>query len=377
MHILHVTEASWAGTLQVVRTLAADQVANGHDVTLAYADQPQAPADLALTAAAGVELAPLEWPRRSPAGQVRAGRALRRLVRERRPDLVHLHSSFAGAVGALALPRAVPLIYTPHGFAFARKGVGRATGTAVRAVEALVARRCALVGAVSEAEAQLARDGLRAPRVAVVRNGIPELDDGVPERSLDRAEPVVVALGRITEARRPAATARILAALAPHARVAWIGGRSGGGDDHAVRDAGVPVTGWLPHGEALERLSEATVYLHWSAWDGQSLAILEAIARDVVVVASDIAANREIVGPRQVCADEPSAIALARSVLEDPALRAELLAEQRRRASAFGARRMSAEWLAVYARTVRPAPGVRLQSATAALAARKIGEPWT
>ena len=361
MRILHVTEASWAGTLQVVRTLAADQAASGHDVTLAYADRPQAPADLALTAAAGVELAPLEWPRRSAAGQLAAARALRRLVRERRPELVHLHSSFAGAVGALALPRGVPLIYTPHGFAFARRGVGRATGAAVRAVEALVARRCALVGAVSEAEAELAREGLRAPRVTVVRNGIPELDGGVAERSLDRAEPVVVALGRITDARRPAATARILAALAPHARVAWIGGRSGDGDDRIVRDAGVPVTGWLPHGEALERLAEATVYLHWSAWDGQSLAILEAIAHDVVVVASDIPANREIVGPRQVCPDEPSAVALARSVLEDPALRADLLAEQRRRAP--GVRRSPD--VGGLARDVRANPSPRLGCAHA------------
>ena len=376
MRILHVTEASWAGTLQVVRTLAADQAASGHDVTLAYADLPQAPADLGLTAAAGVELVPLKWTRRSAAAQLAAGRELRRLVRERRPDLVHLHSSFAGAVGALALPRGVPLIYTPHGFAFARKGIGRATGIAVRAVEALVARRCALVGTVSEAEAELARSGVRAPRIAMVRNGIPDLDDGVPERSIDRAEAVVVALGRIAEQRRPAATARILAALAPYARVAWIGG-SGDGDDSAIRDAGIPVSGWLPHGEALERLAEATVYLHWSAWDGQSLAILEAIARDVVVVASDIPPNREIVGPRQVRADEPSAIALARSVLEDPALRAELLAEQRRRAPAFGARRMSAEWLAVYERTLRPTAGARMQSATAALTVRKIGGPWT
>jgi len=375
VRILHVTEAAWAGTLQVVRTLAADQVASGHDVTLVYADHPQAPADLALTAAAGVTLVPLAWPRRSPPGQLAAGRALRRLVRERRPELVHLHSSFAGAVGALALPRGLPLIYTPHGFAFARQGVGRAIGAAVRAVEALVARRCAVVGAVSEAEAELARSGLRAPRVAVVRNGIPELDRGVPERSLDRAAPAAVSLGRIAAQRRPAATARILAALAADARVSWIGG-SGDGNDSVVRDAGIPVTGWLPHGEALERLAEATVYVHWSAWDGQSLAILEAIARDVAVVASDIPANREIVGARQVCTDEQSAIELARSVLRDPVLRAELLAEQRRRAPEFGARRMSAEWLAVYERTLRPASGVRMQIATAALAAPIIGEPW-
>jgi glycosyltransferase involved in cell wall biosynthesis len=238
-------------------------------------------------------------------------------------------------------------------------------GAAVRAVEALVARRCALVGGVSEAEAELARSGLRAPRVAVVRNGIPELD-GAPAAAPERPEPIAVALGRISPQRRPAATARILAGLAPAARVAWIGGASHGSDE-AVRAAGVPVSGWLPHEQALERLAEATVCVHWSEWDGQSLAILEALARDVVVVASDIAANREILGPRQVCADERAATELARAALNDPALRADLLEEQRRRAAGFGAHRMAAEWLGVYERLVRPTPSL----------VPKIGESWT
>jgi glycosyltransferase involved in cell wall biosynthesis len=377
VRILHVTEASWAGTLQVVRSLAVDQAAQGHSVTLAYSTRPELPEGFAASVPAEIELVPVAWQRGGIGAQVNAGRTLRRIARERRPQLIHLHSSLAGAVGALSLPRDAPLIYSPHGLAFTRQDIGRATAAAVRAVEAFVVRRCALVGAVSEAEATLVRDGLRARRVAVVHNGIPELDDGVPERSLDRAEPVVVALGRIAGARRPAATARILSALRPDARVGWIGGWADGDDDVAVREAGIPVTGWLPRDEALERLAEATVYLHWSAWDGMSLAILEAIARDVVVVASDIPANREIVGARQVCADERSAIQLARSVLEDPALRAELLEEQRRRAPAFGARRMSAEWLAVYERTLTPVAGARMQTATSALAARKIGEPWT
>jgi glycosyltransferase involved in cell wall biosynthesis len=375
VRILHVTEASWAGTLEVVQTLAAQQAAAGHDVTLAYAEQPRTPRALADTA--GVDLVPLRWARRSPASQLAAGRALRRLARERRAELVHLHSSFAGAIGALALPRDVPLIYTPHGFAFARTGAGRVTAAAVRAVDALVARRCALVGAVSEAEARLARDGLRAPRVATVRNGIPELDDGVTERPLERGALAVVAAGRIAEQRRPAATARILSQLAPVARVAWIGG---GDSDHAARplhEAGIPVTGWLSRSEALRRLGEATVYLHWSAWDGQSLAVLQAIARDVVVIASDIPANREIVGARQVCADERAAADLARAVLANPALRAELLAEQRRRAPAFGARRMAVEWLALYERTLSPAATADTPRGSAALAVRNIGGPWT
>jgi glycosyltransferase involved in cell wall biosynthesis len=374
VRILHVTEASWAGTLQVVRGLASHQASRGHDVTLAYADRPEAPADLGQAADTGVELVPLTWTRRSPASQLAAGMALRRLARDRRPDLVHLHSSFAGAVGALALPRGVPLIYTPHGLAFARTGVSRPIGATVRAVEALVARRSALLGAVSEAEAELARSGLGARRVAVVRNGIPELDGDRPAAVAERLEPVVVAMGRVTDARQPAAAARILSALAPDARVGWIGG---GDDDAPLRAASIPMTGWLPRAEAFERLGEATIYLHWSAWDGQSLALLEAFARDVVVVASDIPANREVVGPRQVCADEAAAVALARSVLASPRLRGELLADQRARAAAFGAERAGAEWLDLYQQVLAKPLVDRVQPATAAFAGRKIGGPWS
>jgi glycosyltransferase involved in cell wall biosynthesis len=376
VHILHVTEASWAGTLQVVRSLAEHQAAQGHVVTLAYADRPEAPADLRDGASHGVELVPLSWTRRSPASQLATGRALRRLVRERAPDVVHLHSSFAGALGALVVPRGVPVIYTPHGFAFSRTGAGRVAGLAARTVEALVARRSALLGAVSDAEAEQARRGLRAPRVAVVRNGIPELDGDRTSPAPARAEPVVVAMGRITAARQPAASARILSALSRDARVGWIGGGDDDGDA-ALRAAGVPVTGWLSRAEALERLGEATVLLHWSAWDGQSLALLEAFARDVVVVASDIPANREVVGPRQICADEAAAIALARAVLGSPELRAELLADQRTRAREFGAARAGAEWLGLYDQVLARPMVARVQSTTAAFAGRKIGDPWT
>jgi glycosyltransferase involved in cell wall biosynthesis len=374
VRIIHVTEASWAGTFQVVRGLATYQAASGHVVTLAYADRPEVPANLARTE--GVELVPLRWSRRSPAAQLSAGRRLRRLVRERQPDIVHLHSSFAGAVGALAIPRGVPVIYTPHGFAFTRTGVGRAAGLVTRAAEALVARRSAMLGAVSEAEGELARRGLRAPRVAVVRNGIPELDRDAPAGASQRQEPLVVAMGRITEARRPAASARILGALARDAPVAWIGG-AGGGAEAPLDDAAVPVTGWLPRSEALERLGEATVLLHWSAWDGQSLALLEAFALDVVVVASDIPANREVVGPRQVCADEASAVALVRSILASPALRDELLADQRARAVAFGAERAGANWLELYEQVLSEPVVARVQPTTAVFAHRKIGDPWT
>jgi glycosyltransferase involved in cell wall biosynthesis len=349
MRVLEVTEAAGSGVLHVVEVLAGGLAAHGHDVAVGLGRRPETPPDLGAGLPAEVHVTMLPWMSRTPAAQVSAAQALRGLVRTWRPDVVHLHSSFAGAVGAAAVAGAVPSVYSPHGFAFARAGESAIRRAAYRAVDVAVAHRCALVGAVSEAEAELARGRLRARRVAVVPNGIPELDAASLPEPAPRQEPLVVAMGRIDAQRRPAEAAWILRGVRDLAAVRWIGGAAGDEDAPLVA-AGVPVTGWLSHRAACEQLGRATVCLHWSASDGQSLAVLEALARDVAVVASDIPANRELLGRRQVAADAASARALVRAILEEDRLRAELLADQRARRGRWSAGAMVARWIAVYER---------------------------
>src|SRR4029453_19589491 len=43
---------------------------------------------------------------------------LAQIVRENRPNLVHLHSSKAGLAGRLALRGRLPTIFQPHGWSF-------------------------------------------------------------------------------------------------------------------------------------------------------------------------------------------------------------------------------------------------------------------
>ena len=250
VRILHVTEASWAGTLQVVREARERPGGPGTRRHVRVRHRPELPEGIAGAVARGVELVPSAGSasvarhadHRGPgAAPARPGPP---------PELVHLHSSFAGAVGALALPRGTPLIYSPHGFAFAAQD--RPTAAAVHPVEAFVARRCALLGAVSEAEAELARDGLRAPP----GRGRPQRHPRArPRRAGTSARPgraVVVGLGRIAEraAGRERADPVRARARAPRRLDRRLGR---GDDDVAVREAGIPVTGWLPRDEALER----------------------------------------------------------------------------------------------------------------------------
>ena len=356
MRILEVTESFATGTMEVVRTVAEGATRQGHRVAIAYGERPETPSRLREQVAADVDIIALPWSGRSAAAQVRAGRELRRLCRRWSPDVIHLHSSFAGFVGALGVASLGPTIYTPHCYSFLGAGSGPLRAL-YRLAERVIALRVTVVGAVSEHEARLAKS-VGASTVRVIPNGIPEIERPAPSTRSSRAPspPRVVAAGRIVPQRRPVSTARILRGISPFAEACWIGGP---GPDpllaQRVQDLGITVTGWVSREEAVRQLSEATVLLNWSAWDSHPLSVLEAMAFDVLVIGSDIEANRELLGPNQIAATEEEAIQLIRFILDDDSERRVMLEDQRRRAGRFGSTRMVGDWLDLYRSVAEPA----------------------
>lgn len=298
LRILHLTDASSAGVLHAAGGLARRQAELGADVTFAYIRRDDSPPPEEISAmlhpAAAVEFG------RESQGLVARVRSMRRFVSDAvstdAPGVIHAHSSLAGAALRLALP--LPgftgvRAYSPHGFAFLRQDVPRVVRAAFAAAEWWGART-GIVVAASPSEERLAQRRLRPRRTAIVVNGAPARPRA-PRPSTDASRPVVGIVGRITFQKAPWRFARLARELSDRADFVWIGDGSDADRRRWLEDAPVTVTGWLAPDEVADRLSQLSVFLFPTLWEGMPLALLEAQSTGVPAVATRIVGNEDIV----------------------------------------------------------------------------------
>lgn len=256
-------------------------------------------------------------------GLLRQWRCVRAALRQMRPDVVHAHSSVAGALVRTAAWRGrVRIVYTPHCFAFERTDLGRVIRGLVWLVEAVLGLNTSCIAACSPRESALAK-GLRTVRhVVVVPNVADPVGSARPRTPPDTA-PVVRFVGRLAEQKAPAFAAEVareLRVLCPEVVCEWVGGPGDGSSPHEVElaAAGIGVTGWLPHSALGQRLATSAAYVHVAAWEGFPLTILEAVAARVPIVARRIPALASC--PEEWLGAQPQEVArLVSGVLGDPA----------------------------------------------------------
>ena len=166
LHVLHVSGPTTGGVATVAASYVRDQVERGWNVTVAC------PSHGDLGYAAREAGATVRWWRAEPHDSTLPGAVARlnRIVRETRPDVVHLHSGKAGLAGRLVVRDRIPTVYQPHAWPFLAHR-GGAQGASVR-WERFAARWATELVCVSATERQLGESlGLHAP-TAVIPNGI-------------------------------------------------------------------------------------------------------------------------------------------------------------------------------------------------------------
>jgi glycosyltransferase involved in cell wall biosynthesis len=293
MRILEIiTRSEVGGGQTVAASLAGAFAGRGHEVLVASGPEGGGEAWRGLDPRVGVAELPGLVRSISPLHEIEALRSVSRLYRSFRPDIAHLHTSKAGAIGRLApgVDRR-RIVYTMHGY-----DQLRIANRGFLAVDRALRRRCGAVVAVSGADlAAMKADGYDA---TLVRNGVaeaPALPPGDPS-IVDRLESirsggrfVALMIARDARPKRIDLARAAAARLGSSAAIAWIGGRPEAGDP----------PGFVALGEATGAaayLRYADAFLLASDHEGLPISLLEALSAGIPIVASAVGGCIEALG---------------------------------------------------------------------------------
>lgn len=320
MRVAHVITRMILGGAQENTLLNCEDLIRRHgDEVLLVTGPPLGPEGSLLQRAhdAGVPVALVPSLRRAihPGRDLAAYRAIRRILRDYRPDVVHTHSAKGGILGrAAAWALGVPaIVHTVHGAPF-HPYQGRAGRALFRACERWAARRCHAMISVADAMTRLMVEARVAPpeKFTTIYSGMEvepflSADEhrAAARRALGYADGDVV-IGKIARlfhlkghADVVAAAGRVVREL-PQARFLLVG--DGLLQDElrgAIAAAGLvdhfQFTGLVPPERIPMLLSAMDIVVHASLREGLARVLPQALIAGKPVVSYDIDGAREVV----------------------------------------------------------------------------------
>lgn len=344
LDVLIVAQPVDGGVAVVVGQLAAAGVAAGHRITVAGPGRAAGPL-AAQVEEAGAEHVEMFGDSRLPSiRDFRDFLSLRRLAKNH--DLIHLHSSKAGAIGRLVAAslrtRRPAVVFTPHAWSWL---VGGRLAWFFRFTERMLAGTADAIVAVSQDEANegVACIPRHAERLRTIYNGV-DRDHFTPRGPIaarDPSIPLLVCVGRLSRQKGQDIAIEALSRMRHTDAVLRFVGE---GDAHPrlaqqARDLGVhDRIEWA--GTTIDTAPEfraADIVISPSRWEGLSLVFLEAMASGAVMVTTNVSGS-EVIDDVGVIVepDDSSALAAAiDSLLADEPKRRQLGVRAREHSRSF------------------------------------------
>lgn len=241
----------------------------------------------------------------SPLHDMKAVRAIKKILQDERPALVHCHSSKAGIIGRIAAYSCnIPAVFTAHGWAFT-EGVHPLKRRLYAFIENLAACWTEKIICVSEYDRRLGARYLPRHRykMVTIHNGIPDRPEMVRDWEKHPAgEPFnIIVVARFSPPKKNIEILRYLRGMLDSGlkvTVTFVG------DGPLLGDAKAEAKRLQLEKEALflgartdvaELLPKCDVFLLLSHWEGFPISILEAMRAGLPVIASDVGGVKEAV----------------------------------------------------------------------------------
>lgn len=291
--IIHVIESTATGTLSIAN-MAANEQTKKNDVSVVFSRRPDTPKNIESLFEPTINL--IEE-------NLKASRfpfsvfALRKHLKQLKPDVVHCHSSFAGFVGRLAaIGLNTKVFYSPHCISFMRQDISPIKKGVFKAFELIACIKKSTYIACSQSEYNAINAALPFVRVVLLENAVDLSDFKTPINNFTQSASLkVITVGGIRPQKGPVEFAKLANTFKKeNIEFIWIGD---GVQEHkqCLLDAGVKVKGWMPRADVINELAQADLYLSTALWEGMPVSVIEACAAGVPVIARNCDGNKDII----------------------------------------------------------------------------------
>ena len=293
LRVVHVVESMGGGVLQSV-SLLCRMLADDFEFHLIHGQRPDTPENFRDLFPDSVRFYLWDVAREvSLSGDRQAYLQLQEQIAEIDPDVVHAHSSKAGAITRLALSSAdYPVFYSPRGYSFLRLDLSPVKRRLYRSIEWLLGRKGHRTVACGEGEWGVARKVSR--HSMMIQNMVDLTEFPEPDRDFRAAEIRVVMVGRICPQKNFPLFCAIAEDLADlPIWFIWVG--DGEIPDTVSVPCNVEITGWQSKAGVLGQLAESHVFMQTSLWEGLPNSVLEALTMAMPLLAYPCIGNEELV----------------------------------------------------------------------------------
>lgn len=291
--ILHVAETIKGGIATILRQLTKDMV-NLNLICLVPEDQCEEIKDSTAT------VTTFKRSGRNITSCLYLAIKFIRLYRHERPDIVHIHSSFAGFIcrGLLCLlPGSPKVIYCPHAFSFLMD-ISDWKKKLYAVIENMLSLKTDVIVCVSQYEYDEAiKWGLDKSKLVVIYNGVepPEIIvDSDVENDSENNGLNILFVGRLDFQKGIDIVERIAIELGKKCRVVIVGGGVHSNPKLAQAE-NIIYTGWVSKENMAHYYQQADVLLMPSRWESFGLVAVEAQSYGLPVVASRCSSLPEVV----------------------------------------------------------------------------------
>lgn len=339
IHVAHIIEPMEHGVFIWVIDMANRLVSEGYRVTVLHSIRRETPKNWRELFDSRVELIHVQMTRAiAPWQDFKALVKLTRELHRLKPDIIHTHSSKGGFLARAAgflLRKNDRLLYTSHAihYPLIQQPIKRRLYKYLEHVGYWLGGTIVACGR-EEYEIILKEITFgNKKRLIHISNGIDIGQIKVKSYSTQQAPKQskvrIGVAGRISEQKAPwvfANIARDVLSRRSDCEFIWIGGGDPP-DVDLLSGAGVEVTGMLSRDEVLDKLVSLDIFLQTSAYEGLSLALLEAQAAGIPAVVTRIPGNDEVVQHEKtgyVGINETDMTPLLESLVDSPERRREM-----------------------------------------------------